>query len=152
MLQHTIKQVINAPLDRVYEGIADLRRYGEIHPYMVEVKQIDGEDANATYYRVKEDFLLYGFIPMKPVYDAKILEQEKQKHVQYVSDVMPGVHLTIDFRFVCDEGTGCTEITETILLDAPVLIRTVFMGILKRAHNLFYKKLKDLLQPTLNNQ
>ncbi|PQJ11105.1 hypothetical protein CJD36_014145 [Flavipsychrobacter stenotrophus] len=143
MLTHTIKNEIKAPLEKVYSYLADLRQYGMVHPYMVQVTEIDGRDKEARYYNVKERFLLYGFIPMRPTYDAKVLELAKLKHVQYVSDVMSGVHLTIDFTFAYNTNTGNTEVTEFISLEAPIVIGSVFMGILKRAHDLFYNQLKE---------
>lgn len=142
MLRHTIYQTICAPLEPIYNCIADFEKYGKVHPYMVEVKEIAGADSAAKYYAVREQLLLYGFIPMRPGYEVKVTIEEMYKHVQYYSAVAMGVHLTIDFRFAVNEQTGCVEIKEELLLDAPVVIRTVFMGILKRAHVAFYNKLK----------
>ena len=80
----------------VYQAVLDMRQFGNYHPYMTEVKALQTTQ-NFTEYAIKEKVLVFGFIPMRPTYTAKVFEVEKGKHIKYTSPVNKGLDLIVDF-------------------------------------------------------
>lgn len=129
-LQHSF----NGELAAAYESILDFRKFGELHPYMVEVNELSKTATKGIEYQVKEDTVLLGFLKMKPEYKAEVIEIEPNKHVRYVSNVKGGIVLLIDFRFTQGGSPNQVLVSETIEVKGNRLLIAYFMTILKKAH------------------
>lgn len=121
-------------LARVYDSILDFRKFGQLHPYMVNVHELNKTDMNGMAYKVNEEVLLLGFLKMRPEYNVEVLEIEKDKHVRYVSNVKGGIVLVIDFNFVYDKNTHQVELAEHIVVKGNRWLIAYFITILKKAH------------------
>lgn len=133
----------------VYESIADFRKFGELHPYMVEVRQLSKTTRDGIEYSVKEELLLLGFLKMHPQYKAEVIEITKNKHVQYLSNVKGGIVLVIDFTFSFDENRREVGVSEEITITGNRLLIVYFSTILQKAHlQLFDNLATRLTAPT----
>ncbi len=99
---------------------------------MKEVKIVSQISPGKTEYEVDESLLMYGFIPLKPNYKATVIEIEKNKHIQYISQVKKNVYLTIDFNF--NEENGTTKVIENVDVKANHFVASAFLKLLKKAH------------------
>ncbi|AEI51638.1 SRPBCC family protein [Runella slithyformis] len=129
----------------VYESIADFRKFGELHPYMVEVRQLSETIRNGIEYRVKEELLLLGFLKIHPQYNAEVIEITKNKHIQYVSNVKGGMVLVIDFTFFYDENRREVRVSEHITITGNRLLIAYFATVLQKAHVQLFDKLATRL-------
>ncbi len=129
-LQHSL----DSELSRVYEYILDFRKFGEIHPYMVEVNELSKTASNGIKYEVKEETVLLGFLKMKPEYKAEVIEMEPHKHIQYLSNVKGGIVLVIDFMFTEDKNLNRVVVLENIQVKGNRFLIAYFMSILQKAH------------------
>lgn len=118
----------------VYESILDLRKFGELHPYMIEVSELSKTTSNGIEYSVKEEVLLLGFLKMNPEYKAEVIEIEKNKHVQYISNVKGGIRLVIDFTFSHDENRRAVLVNEQVNIAGNRFLIAYFSTILQKAH------------------
>lgn len=141
-----LRHSFQAELRGVYDYLLDLRKFGEIHPFMVEVREISKPAVNITDYEVKEEAVLLGFIKMKPVYFAKVLEIQRFKHIQYFSNVKGGIVLTIDFTFEENLTNGTVNVLETIEVKGNALLISYFLGVVKKAHLQLFENLADRLK------
>jgi hypothetical protein len=141
-LQHSF----NGELATVYESIFDFRKFGELHPYMVEVNELSKTASNGIEYEVKEDTVLLGFLRMKPEYKAEVIEIEPLKHVRYVSNVKGGIVLVIDFRFTQAENPHRAVVSETIEVKGNRFLIAYFMTIVKKAHLQLFANLANRLK------
>ncbi|MES2515770.1 MAG: hypothetical protein V4580_16575 [Bacteroidota bacterium] len=127
----------------LYEQFLDLRKYGKHHPVMTDVKIVSGNIREYVEYEIDEVVPVIGFIKMYPNYKAKVYEIEKNKHLQYTSQVKPTLFLTIDILFA--EDNGKTKVTETISVTGNKLLTLLFLGILKKAHLKLFENLNASL-------
>lgn len=121
-------------LARVYDSILNFKKFGEFHPYMVNVHELKKTATNGIEYQVNEEVLLLGFLKMRPEYNVEVLEIEKDKHVRYVSNVKGGIVLVIDFNFVYDKNTNQVELAEHIVVKGNRWLIAYFITLLKKAH------------------
>ncbi|WP_428663612.1 SRPBCC family protein [Runella sp.] len=121
-------------LARVYECVLNFRKFGELHPHMVEVNELSKTAAGGIEYEVKEEVVLLGFLKMRPEYKAEVIEIEKDKHIRYVSNVKGGINLVIDFTFIPDKTTSSVLVEEKIEIKGNSLLIAYFSTILKNAH------------------
>jgi hypothetical protein len=129
-LQHSL----DGELSRVYEYILDFKKFGEIHPYMVEVNELSKTANKGIEYEVKEETVLLGFLKMKPEYKAEVIEIEPFKHIRYVSNVKGGIVLVIDFTFTEDKNLNRVVVSETIQVQGNRFLIAYFISILQKAH------------------
>jgi hypothetical protein len=137
--QRKFEYEINAPVNFVYGHFNDLRKFGELHPYMTEVTKLDENT-----YRIKEKVMLFGFIPMKPVYEAKVFETDPGKNIFYTSDVKKGVGLKINFEFKEDLPKGMTLVIETIEVTAGKITAGMFLDLMQKAHKITLTNLMNI--------
>lgn len=130
----TIEHKFNSPFATVYDVILDFTKFGHFHPHMKTVKIISKNKPNEIEYEVNEELFLYGFIKLKPNYKATVLEIEKYKHIQYISQVKKNVFLTIDFIFSENKQSGTTQIIEKVDVKSNPIIASAFSSLLKKAH------------------
>ncbi len=128
----------------LYEQFLDLKKYGKHHPVMTNVKIVSDKLPDFIEYEIDEVVKLFGFIKIYPNYKAKVFEIEKEKHLQYTSQVKPTIFLTIDIYF--SKKSGKTIIQENISVTGNKIITFVFLGILKKAHLGLFKTIKANLQ------
>lgn len=140
MKQLTLKYTINKPLSEVYPHFSDLRKFGKLHPYMINIEEI-----KPGKFRIYEKLKLYGFIPMKPVYTSEVSEPEKNKHLLYTAHVKKGVDLKIHLRFMENEKRTAVTLTETIEVYSYGLIASMFLSLIKKAHQ---KLVENLINST----
>lgn len=127
---------INLPLADIYDHFLDLKKFGKLHPYMTDIKE-----TSPNKFTIYEKLLLWGFIPMKPVYTAEVSEPEKNKHILYTSHVKKGVDLKIHFRFSENAEKTAVSLTETIEVFANPLVASMFLNLIKKAHKKLVKNL-----------
>jgi hypothetical protein len=128
----------------LYEQFIDLRKYGKYHPVMTNVKVVLDKTPEFIEYEIDEEVMLFGFIKIHPNYKAKVFEIEKEKHLQYTSQVKSTIFLTIDIYF--SENSGKTNVEEQISVTGNKIITTIFLGILKKAHLGLFQSLKANIQ------
>lgn len=141
-LQHSFDSEFAA----VYESILDFKKFGELHPFMIEVNELSKTASNGIEYEVKEETVLLGFLKMKPEYKAEVIEIEPHKHVRYVSNVKGGIVLVIDFRFTQAENPHRVVVSETIEVKGNRLLIAYFMTIVKKAHLQLFENLAHQLK------
>ncbi len=132
--QYTLEHSFVGHFASVYESILDLRKFGELHPYMIDVSELPGTARNGIEYSIKEEVLLLGFLKMNPEYKAEVIEIEKNKHVQYISNVKGGIKLVIDFTFSHDENRRAVYVSEQINIMGNWFLIAYFSTILQKAH------------------
>lgn len=126
----------------VYDSLVDFRKFGALHPHMQQIDILADHSPEFIEYDIHEELYVFGFIKMKPRYTAKSFGIEKNKHVQYTSQVRKNVFLQIDFTL--QENAGVIELQELITLNCNKVIGYIFLGILRRAHHQLFRKLQDL--------
>lgn len=137
----TLNHTLHKDFDFVYTHLLDFKKFGSIHPYMVEVKELE-RTPEFIEYRIKERrVMVLGIIPMWPVYTAKVFEVEKGKHIRYTSPVQKGVDLVIDLTLT--HTNGVTHVNEEIVVTCNAIIAKVFLGIMRKAHLELFEKLGD---------
>jgi hypothetical protein len=134
----------NSSLHPIYTNVLDLRKFGEFHPHMREVKIISNNKANETEYEIFEEIYLFGFIKNYPNYKATVIEIEKNKHIQYISQVKKNVALSINFTFQENKEQNKIILTEVIEVTCNKLVGAIFLPILKKAHIQLFDKMKLL--------
>jgi hypothetical protein len=125
----------------VYQSVLDMRLFGKYHPYMTEVNVLQTTH-EFTEFDIKENVLLFGFIPMKPRYTAKSFEVEKGKHIKYTSPVNKGMDLIIDFHFTYNATGNTTSLVENIELTGNSLSCKILSGVMKKAHGILFKEIE----------
>ncbi len=139
----TLTEEFDIDLKLLYQQFLDLRKYGKHHPVMTDVKIILDNTPEFVEYEINEALKLLGFIKMNPNYKAKVFEIEKGKHLQYTSQVKPSVFLTIDIYF--SENAGKTKVVENMSVTGNIIITSIFLRILKKAHLGLFKNLSNSL-------
>lgn len=137
--KQTLEYSFRGKFDIIYRSTVDMRKFGAFHPYMEEVKIVN-EAGDYTEYSIKERLMLFGFIPQRPEYNAKVFEIEKNKRIQYISMVKPSLPLTINFTFSTAEGY--TKLTEEIAMGGNRFICSVLFGIMKKAHQVLFERME----------
>lgn len=126
----------------LYQHVLDLKKFGNIHPYMTEVIILD-QAPDYIEYAIKEELYLLGFIKMKPRYNARVFEVEKGKHIRYVSQVDKNVLLEINFTFTNENNL--VNFVETIEVSGNKWIVKFFISLLEKTHRKLFEKLRALL-------
>ena len=142
----TLTDEFDIDIKLLYEQFLDLRKYGKHHPVMTNVKVVSDELPKYIEYEIDEAVTLLGFIKMYPNYKAKVFEIDKGKHLQYTSQVKPTVFLTIDIYF--SESSGKTKVVENISVTGNIIITSMFLRILKKAHLGLFQNIKTNFQKT----
>lgn len=132
---------VNAPVSVVYNTILDFKQFGELHPYMKSVELIHS-NPEFSEYEIRESVLVFGFIPMKPHYRAKVFEIEKGKQIRYVSLVQNRIPLTIDF-FIEHSNEDTVKVTEQIEMNGNRLFTSVLMPMMKKTHRIIFQELNS---------
>lgn len=132
---------INGSFNEVYTSILDFKKFGQLHPYMKSVEVI-AQSNNTMEYIVHEKLKLWGIIPMKPCYQATIVEVEKNKHIRYLSEVKKGLFLTVDFIFEIPSNGQAIQIAEHITLQGNPWVHAVFLSLLRKSHEHVFKSLQ----------
>jgi hypothetical protein len=145
-LQHKLPE----NFEIIYGSLLDLRKFGELHPHMKEVRVTWDNSPEFIEYHITEEVFLFGFIKNRPKYTAKVIELEKNKRILYTSQVKPSIFLNVDFTFTQNKK-GEIVVNETIELNAGKLISMIFLGMLKRAHLQFFENLNLFLQNSVED-
>ena len=135
-----LSYTIPSSFDHVYSSLLDLKKFGQLHPYMTSVETLHQKQEGIEYL-VHEQLRLWGFIPMRPIYKATVIEVEKNKHIRYLSEVKNGLFLTIDF-IIEHPSTQHIQLSEYITLEGIRLIHPLFLSLLKKSHALFFDALQ----------
>lgn len=146
----TITHTLPDEFDIVYKALLDFKKFGELHPYMKEVTVMEDKSPEFIEYLVKEEIYFFGFIKNHPMYTARVMEVEKNKHIRYTSPVKKYIFLTVDFTF-SKAGSGALLVQEEIKLVSNKLIGTVFLNILRKAHLQFFENLRRLLHNSIED-
>jgi hypothetical protein len=132
--------------DDVYEHILNFKKFGDVHPYMKKVTELSKIEPNSTNYEVKEKVFLLGFVKTKPVYKAKVIELEAQKHIRYFSHIKSAFLLNIDFVFSENGLNTAFNLTERIEIKGNPLLIVYFASILKKTHLQTFENLRKQLK------
>jgi hypothetical protein len=135
-LNHNLKGSIQS----VYPSVLDMRLFGKHHPYMTEVKLLQSTNEFSEY-DIKEKVLLFGFIPQRPRYTAKVFEIEKGKHIRYTSLIQGKIDLTIDFNFTHDQSTNITSLNESIVASGNVIACKILIGLMGKSHRILFNEM-----------
>jgi hypothetical protein len=130
VLKHVFENTTPAA---VFAAIADLRRFGDAHPFMKTVSVTATPGEHITDYHITETAQLFGFIPMPVQYDARVTIIQTGTEVHYDSQVQRGVVLHICWKVETNEA-GSVELNEQIEVKANAIIAAVFMRMLRKAH------------------
>ena len=139
----TIKDDFKTDIGILYDHFYDLRKYGQLHPYMKEVKLVSDNSPEFIEYEVCEELKLLGFIKYCPNYKVKVFEKNKHQHIVYTSEVKKGVFLTINLYF--NENSQVIHFREDIDVSGNPIIVSVFLQIVKHAYNKLYHSMKQNL-------
>ena len=149
-LKLSLRHTLPNDLEIIYNILLDLKKFGELHPYMTEVSVLKDNSPEYIEYNIIEEIYLLGFIKNHPRYTAKVMELKKDKHIRYTSQVKKNIFLTIDFTFSINSN-GSITVNENIELQSPKLIGLVFLNILKKAHLKFFENLKNVLHTSIED-
>jgi hypothetical protein len=142
-----LEHFFDGGFDDIYEYISDLRKFGEIHPYMKEVKIIsDAPNISCTLFQIKEETTLLGFLKIKPEYEAEVMSIKNKKKVIYFSVIQNRIILKINFTFEENLLKNNILLTEQIELNGNALLIAYFASILKKAHLLTFENLRKKLK------
>ena len=130
----TIEHNFSEPFENIYDVILDFKKFGHHHPHMKEIKIVTKHLPNKIEYEINEEVVLYGFIKLRPNYKATVLEVEKNKHIQYLSQVKKNIFLTIDFTFIENKEKRTTKVIEKVDVKSNKFIASIFLCLLKKAH------------------
>lgn len=119
--------------EAVYNAIADLRSFGEAHPFMKTITVIGTPAADETDYHVTETAQLFGFIPFPVTYNARVTIIKPGSEVAYYSAVKKGVMLRIRWLFEKTKP-GSVTVTESIEVEGGNMIAGMFIRMLGKAH------------------
>lgn len=136
--------------DLIYQTLLDFRQFGKIHAYIQEVKIIQDQSPEFIEYRVFEEIYLLGCIKNNPVYDVKVYEVEKNKHIRYVSQVKKNISLIIDLH-VTKESPSVIVVQEKFEVKANFFLGKVFLMILNKAHLQFFENLRKILHNSIED-
>lgn len=136
--------------DVIYASLLDFKKFGEIHPFMSEVKVLNDNYPDYIEYVIVEEFYFLGFIKNHPAYTAKVTEVEKGKHIRYTSPVKKNIFLVIDIRFSTDKNQTI-RVREDFVITANKVMGLIFANILKKAHLQFFKNLRSFLHTSVED-
>jgi hypothetical protein len=139
----TIKDDFKTDIGILYDHFYDLRKYGELHPFMKEVKIVSDNSPGFIEYEVCEEIKLFGFIKYCPNYKVKVFEKNKYNHIVYTSEVKKGVFLTINLYFTVNDGV--INFREDIDVSGNPIVVSVFLRIVKNAHGKLCGVIKQAL-------
>lgn len=140
-----IKYELPTRLSVVYDSLMDFKKFGELHPYMKQVDLVLDKRPEFTEYKIVEEVYFFGFIKNQPEYNARVYELEKNKCIQYTSQVKSFIFLTITFHL--SEGKdGAVSIQEEFEIKCNKLIGYIFSDILKKSHARVFENIKKLAQ------
>lgn len=142
--KHTLQlnYEFNSPISTIFENLLDLKKFGAFHPHMTDVKIISTTNPKEIEYEIFEEIYLFGFIKNHPQYKATVIEIEKNKHIQYRTQVKKNVFLTIDFVFSENSERNTTQLSEIIEVTSNKLVGAIFLPILKKAHVQLFEKMR----------
>jgi hypothetical protein len=142
--------LLNHSFDRkfhdVYEHILDFKKFGQIHPFMIEVTELSKIEPNITNYKVSEEALLFGLFKTKPIYEVGVIEFEARKHIRFFSHIKSAILLIIDFVFVENDSNTAFYLTERVEIKGNPLIIIYFASILKKTHLQTFENLRSKLK------
>ncbi len=141
---------LSKQFDIIYHTLLDFRQFGKIHAYIQEVEILQDQSPEFIEYRVFEEIYFLGCIKNKPVYDVKVYEVEKNKHIRYVSQVKKNISLIIDLH-ITTESPSLIQVQEKFEVEANFFLGKVFLSILKKAHLQFFENLRKILQNSIED-
>jgi hypothetical protein len=122
--------------EEVYAHILDLRKFGDVHPYMVKVNALPGKE-----YEIFEEFPIFGPLKMSPTYKATVTEVEQNKRIRYTSSVKKNLSLIIHFDFIMQVDRSL-KLVESIEVTGNGIICRIFLRILRNAHEHTFRRLR----------
>ena len=138
-IRATFLRNTSRPFGLVYNSLLDFKEFGHLHPCMKKVEIVE-EAASYKVYSVEEVVYLLGFVKIRPAYDARVIELEKNKCIQYTSQVKKNIYLSILFTF-SNASDGRLSVKEEIEISSNKLAGTLFLSILKKTHDQVFEKL-----------
>ncbi len=146
ILVHTF----DGKFDDVYEHVSNLKKFGEIHPYMSQVNVItEAPDISCILYHIKETVTLMGILKINPEYEAEVRSIKSKKKVSYFSIIkypFASITLKINFDFLENNSNEPLLVKEQIILRGNALLIAYFASILEKAHLKTFDNLKKKLK------
>ena len=137
----TLEDEFDTDIETIYEVFCDFKKYGKVHPVMVDVTITEDKSPEYVEYEVNEEIVLFGFFTIRPNYKVRVFEIENHKCLRYTSQVKRHVFLIVDMHFT--ENNNKTKLVERIEVSGNKFIISVFLSILKKAHLRVYKNIKQ---------
>lgn len=150
ILKLNLQHFLPNDFEIVYGALLDFKKFGELHPFMTDVKVLENRSPEYMEYEIREEVVFLGFIKNKPRYAAKVMELEKHKKIRYTSAVKKNIFLTIDFSFSVTKN-GKLLVNEEIELRCNKIIGFFFLKLLQKAHLQFFKNLRSLLHTSIED-
>jgi hypothetical protein len=141
----TLEYILPGKATEISSYFSDFVLFGKHHPYMIQTVKIAPTTSTNTF-RVYESLKLWGFIPMKPMYDVNIIVVEAYKHIQYQSEISKGIFLHIDYTFVEYTSSNTVKVIETMHLIGYPIINPIFIGLLKKTRKLLIESIRKELE------
>ncbi|CAH0993935.1 hypothetical protein EMA8858_00040 [Emticicia aquatica] len=141
-----LTHAFDGKFEEIYEHILDFTKFGKFHPYMKNVTELSKIEPNCIKYQVNEEVVLFGFLKIKPNYEAEIIELEPQKHIRYYSFIKNAVRLNINFIFPENHAESPINVIERIELKGNGLLIAYFASILTKAHFQTFENLRKNLK------
>lgn len=133
IITHSIK----APVSSVFPFFQDLKKFGEVHPVIYQVDQINESDF--IFFEQINMIFLYRFS-----YPVKIEKIIPNQQIILSSDVQMGVFLYLTYNFESKDNT--TFITELVEIKANLIVKEIFKIVLKSSHLKMVKEIKKRLE------
>jgi hypothetical protein len=140
-----IEHKLKANIKEIYPIIFDLEKFGSFHPYMTKVSKT-GENL----YLIQENVKILGFLPMKPVYSARV--HEYQSGILYTSKLKKGVDLKISFDFIENWTENQTIVRETIEISANKIVGSILLATMQKAHLIVFQSIDNIIKSKKTNQ
>ena len=133
--------------EKAYSYFIDFEKFGKLHPVIKETKKIKaGSGDTIGEYAIKEFIFLFGFIPLRPRYNATVIETEKGKKIKYTSQVKKGIYLEIVFEFSESTDKNSCAIKEEITIRGKHSTSKILLKQMKKKHLILVENLKKEIQ------
>lgn len=141
-LTHSVKSLP----ERIFDVLADFRKFGSYHPYISEVSDPEQNSNGAQVFRVKEKLRLLGVVPCTTSYPVRVIPSRDENKVVYESTLFMHSSLKIEFRLIETPGSERVTVEETITFSAPPLSSIPVFSMMKSAHNTLFLEMSASLK------
>ncbi len=118
---------VRKSIAEVYAILIDLKKYGQFHPIITDVKKIE-----ANRYNIYETVRM-GLIPFRFIYPATVFTKESTDQIGYDAVVMNLVKIKMDFT-LCPINAQTTKVVEKISIKSILPVHWYLSRLIKKCH------------------